>query len=412
MKIGYRREINHNYIEIKQEEDYFEYQVEMITRNRISGLLNCVREKVDNKTTFLYEINSRQPFVQVFEKTKVDYEMFCQMVTSLKNAVEEVESYLLDANSLVLNPEYIYMNPETKEIELIYLPGYWENMKEGLHELAKQLLNWIDYKNEKVVAAAYELFKQTAEENYTFESILCKLEKETLSRKRVIKTEWEVVEESVSDDTIKSADKWEQEQYFLYNESENDSEEESLNFWDKLKAPVGAAGSLLKSIKAILKRKDENEAEDENVYTYKPSYAMEQKQVNFPAAYSQIAEESTYGNTVFLQGEKKDMVPKLISGDEQKYSKFELLIFPFIIGKLKEAVDGIVDDVTVSRIHAKIDKKDGQYYLIDLNSTNGTYLNGEILAPNEKTKLQSGDQLQFGSVSYYFKLESANNSSH
>ena len=91
--------------------------------------------------------------------------------------------------------------------------------------------------------------------------------------------------------------------------------------------------------------------------------------------------------------------------DSDKFSMFELDIFPFIIGKLSEAVDGVIDEESVSRIHAKIEKTDSQYYLVDLNSTNGTFINGQMIFPNEKTKLQPGDRIQFGFVEYHFENE-------
>ena len=70
---------------------------------------------------------------------------------------------------------------------------------------------------------------------------------------------------------------------------------------------------------------------------------------------------------------------------------------------MTEAVDGVIEDDSVSRIHAKIEKADGKYYLVYLNSTNGTFLNGEIIGANEKTKLQTGDRIQFGLAEYSFE---------
>ena len=50
----------------------------------------------------------------------------------------------------------------------------------------------------------------------------------------------------------------------------------------------------------------------------------------------------------------------------------------------------------VSRKHAEIVYDMGNYYLADLNSTNGTFLNSTRLNPNERYPLESADQIRLG----------------
>lgn len=57
---------------------------------------------------------------------------------------------------------------------------------------------------------------------------------------------------------------------------------------------------------------------------------------------------------------------------------------------------------TVSRIHAKITKEEDSYYIEDMNSTNGTYCNGELLNYKEKTLLQKNDRIAFAKELYRF----------
>ncbi len=74
----------------------------------------------------------------------------------------------------------------------------------------------------------------------------------------------------------------------------------------------------------------------------------------------------------------------------------------FIIGKKKGEVDLVLSDASVSRIHARI-VYDGEYYLEDMNSTNGTFKNGLRLLPYEKRILQSGDEVAFGKKVMIFR---------
>ena len=52
-----------------------------------------------------------------------------------------------------------------------------------------------------------------------------------------------------------------------------------------------------------------------------------------------------------------------------------------------------LDDVTVSRDHALLVRRSGDYYLDDLGSLNGTYVNRHRI---ESHRLEDGDELQVG----------------
>lgn len=53
-------------------------------------------------------------------------------------------------------------------------------------------------------------------------------------------------------------------------------------------------------------------------------------------------------------------------------------------------------DIAVSRSHARLTFRTGQYYLVDLNSTNGTEVNGEYLPPNVEVEVHPGDEIVLG----------------
>jgi pSer/pThr/pTyr-binding forkhead associated (FHA) protein len=61
--------------------------------------------------------------------------------------------------------------------------------------------------------------------------------------------------------------------------------------------------------------------------------------------------------------------------------------------------DVFLDDVTVSRDHALVVKRGGDFYLDDLGSLNGTYVNRRRI---ESHKLADGDELQIGKYKLSF----------
>lgn len=66
--------------------------------------------------------------------------------------------------------------------------------------------------------------------------------------------------------------------------------------------------------------------------------------------------------------------------------------------------DLFLDDVTVSRHHAKVIERDGQHHVVDLNSLNGTYVNRALI--DGEVVLRHGDELQIGKFRLVYMVAS------
>jgi pSer/pThr/pTyr-binding forkhead associated (FHA) protein len=73
------------------------------------------------------------------------------------------------------------------------------------------------------------------------------------------------------------------------------------------------------------------------------------------------------------------------------------------VGRAPRA-DFILDAALVSRLHCRLEASDDVLEVIDLASTNGTYVNGKRV---HRARLASGDLLRVGRVE--FKVEMARN---
>ena len=60
----------------------------------------------------------------------------------------------------------------------------------------------------------------------------------------------------------------------------------------------------------------------------------------------------------------------------------------------------VVDDSLVSRQHARVDFADGSWTIVDLNSRNGTLVNGVRIT---RWALHDGDQVQIGDAVFVFQ---------
>src|SRR5499426_913261 len=71
---------------------------------------------------------------------------------------------------------------------------------------------------------------------------------------------------------------------------------------------------------------------------------------------------------------------------------------PQLLGRSSEALP--LKDATVSRRHSELTPDDGEWWIRDLGSQNGTYVNGVRIA--ERTRLRVGDQIRTGATLFVF----------
>jgi len=98
---------------------------------------------------------------------------------------------------------------------------------------------------------------------------------------------------------------------------------------------------------------------------------------------------------------KRGVKPRLVVVAAQKYdtgSSFDLL-GGLLLGRDKPA-EVIVDDVFASARHARITPRGPYNFLEDLGSTNGTYLNEELLSGPQP--LHQGDRVRIGDSEFMF----------
>jgi len=77
----------------------------------------------------------------------------------------------------------------------------------------------------------------------------------------------------------------------------------------------------------------------------------------------------------------------------------------FRLGKERTYVDYFVNNNTaISRTHADIITRDGEYFIRDNNSTNGTYVNGNRITSNQEVKIKHDDKIMLANEVFQFKL--------
>ena len=137
----------------------------------------------------------------------------------------------------------------------------------------------------------------------------------------------------------------------------------------------------------------------------KPSVALQGKT---PAPKEQEGLLEEYNPTCLLN-EVADQSNKptailLKSQDEEQYASININEFPFFIGKLRKNVDYCLEKTVVSRYHAKISKEEELYFITDLNSTNGTFVNDRMLTTYEKAEIMKGDRIALANLCFELQI--------
>ena len=113
-----------------------------------------------------------------------------------------------------------------------------------------------------------------------------------------------------------------------------------------------------------------------------------------------------------FRGNRNDMFPEIRPDVQAELIDVEHLIpqdsISLAIDKASVSIgrgpnnDIVIPKKVVSSLHATITYKNGQYYLEDNRSTNGTRLNNNLIEQNTKVKLKSGDVIHFAKCEFRF----------
>lgn len=451
MKAEYKRDMNHNYLILYGEKDINtdSYQVRMLVGNIIPSLLKCRIQGVDGKFMMYFDITSKQAVSTLYEEKKLGNEDLRLIFGGFVRVMEEAAEYLINPAQLVLKPQYIFADCEKKELFFCLMPGYDKDIKEQFQLLTEYILPKIDHEDSEAVILGYGVYRRTMENSFHLEHI-----KEELYRKQnnkeEIKTETEKdsreisVQETGEESLMQSSGMSEN----FWREEKTEKTDSHKLFGKKVAVFVlillalagvtmaisggylphqdisvllgivlAGMGGIMLAVLLIRKAKE--------VYKQPQRESREKPQLSEKFVRPPVNEilqegsddsiktmmekkslhrerEEDFGETVVLSAGVVSGPASLVSREPGELAPIYLQEELTVIGKLENACDAVIDLPTVSRIHAKIRKREEEYYLSDMNSRNGTIVNGRLLLPEEEYRLQEEDEVDFAQARYIF----------
>lgn len=122
MDIGYESNASASFLVIRSNAHMPEYRYQMLINNSIDYMvpLNIIRG--DETNSFYYNITSMISLAFLLQRQKLTRNDFLRLVSGMAMAVDNASAYLLPDHGFLFEPEYIFLNPESIEPFLIYLP--------------------------------------------------------------------------------------------------------------------------------------------------------------------------------------------------------------------------------------------------------------------------------------------------
>lgn len=442
----YQNSLNQNYLVFRNVEEET-YELRMLMENKIEHLLPLELRLIDGRKDLYYKISSLQSITKVYKNKEMNEKDVRAVLTGLTKAFRSMQEYMLDERHVMLLPEYIFMKADCSDIFLVFHPFYEKEAREGLRELADYLIGRIDHTNQEAVMIGYQFYRTVREDHFIVDDIIdlySRSRKEKVDRGR--ENEKSEIWETVEQDLIHATDDTKQKYEFetarpktVCNDPVDKANPETGN--EKQSVLKIAIFSILALFGGIVlcfgigpyqpdrigrivfimmiliaipgivievrKYHKRKESKEQSLFHDEVPDSMSSKN-DYNSIFAGMEpdimkNEPDYGKTVLLSSDRKIAENILIEKKHGTETEHLIETFPYMIGKQKDLANLILNDVSVSRIHARLTTEAGQVYVEDCNSTNGTYVNGVLLEKGEKIPIDIDDEIRIGRVTLVYQ---------
>ena len=402
MEVSYKRTYKESYLIITGTLGSYQYEEMMLKENELKTLLTFYTMDVNGKTQFWYDISSKQSIKDYLEQNPISFELLIRIFAAIMVAFEEVAKYLLRTEHILLSAETIYVSrQEGQEVYLCYYPGDQDG-KCGLSDFMNHIIGVLDYADDDLTRLCYSLYEMTLDEHTTIGDL------------------YEYIQENLPEDYIQASNMpggystgnncaLQKEEHIYAEGDEHIDSVENVATYDDMEEPMDEevaqrefdfGGNVLEEIFNRIRSKGLE------IYDMIMSWQKDKKdrtEDNKPLENDLIIEPEPVEcePTVFLGAKSNKVYGSLRYIGNEKESDYIIDSNIFRIGT-HGANDACLNSQTVSRHHAKINEIDNHFYIQDLNSTNGTFLNDIMLNYSQSYELNPGDRITFADVPYIF----------
>lgn len=385
MEIEYRRTWNQSVMLITGHVEEENYELKMLKHNTVAGLLPVEEIQETGDFRFCYDITGKKSLECYLENNALNPVMIKKILENLIHLCREMEHYLLKEEKILLKEDMIFMDSREEQFYFCYYPDKEGELREEFGKLIEEMLPQLDHENREETEKVYAIYEKTREENYSLLNLQELFFKEEENGGEVWK------EYEIAGDETEAAD-------LTVTNPQNSQKMDRIS-------------SIKKQMLQILEKGIS--------WLYRDKLNRKKKEFSMPEIPVPAIRKKQMPQKIYPQEQDKnplsEYTEKAITGARLMYlgggeeRDFVINKDVFLIGTDALAVDGILKSRAAGEIQAKITKEEDIYYIEDMNSANGTLVNGEILIYKEVRRLKEGDRITFADISYRF-LTFCNNS--
>lgn len=396
MEVAYKRSLYKSYMHVEDEEEFLEsYELMMLKNCRIPQLLSLQTVVADGNIKYVYEISGKQQLADYFSVGKVNKSNLEDMLFSIDRICRTLKDYLLDENRLCLQLDFMYIDLTDKQIYFTYLPFWEKELPHAFIQWTEEVLKRIDHEDLEGTKLAYGVHELALRDNISMNVIFSEIrqnrEKEEEEKAENLEQNRQGVFVKQEKPERREAEEGEEKQRqiskikkFIFNYFK-------LEWVEKIQKVY-----LEKIEKCRFQKKKEwrkkvpkqPEIEVNRFTEYEKKEKSEESACQYPTEYLELSSAKPLGRLLY-QG-------------RNKCSDFTIEQDEFLLGKKEGCVNGVIIGEGISRLHAKINRQEHHYYIEDLNSTNGTFLNEQLLEYHQPESLNKNDKIRFGGEEYVF----------
>lgn len=393
-----KQEFDKSYLYIEYEEDdNQEFLIRMLTENRIEGVVECIKVETKEEKKLRYDISNMISIKRLYENKTISLKALHTLIAELGDIYKEGSCYFLSNKGFLLDPEWIFYDMFSEKISLIYIPDY-EKEDRQYAKLSNFILDRIDTSDEACLRLGYDFYSFSKEENFSLSGFTKRFDVyENNDKQDVVKEEPSCVEE-------------EEIEVFIPEETENNNKKgivlfvigmisiicyiliKDISVYANIILVLGILCMIIAIIFAIMmfvdKRRKKEDIEIER----------NMADVSINEYFGETKDEYYDEKTVYFDTENSGDY-RLEWEENGSLKKYRITRFPVKIGKLANEVDCRIDEPSISRVHAKIEKYGSDLYLFDMASTNGTRVNNKYIKGTSSIKINKDSEILLGNVS-------------
>lgn len=435
-QVRYEKSLDYSYLMIEVDSDIDSFEKEML-KQEIPGLLPFRVERHDDKIYYTYRTTQKQSWSEFIQRQEMSKTLLCNLLSEVICHIKHARDYLLEPDHFIVNEAYIYVGDQGKTFWLCYHIGYEKPIRIQLLDLVQAWMKQIDYSNQEVVKFVYELYHLLKTETCTYEQILNMLKED---HKKTDKNLEQIEEIHVDTKGIVAAedhivDEIEQLYYppktyikigavvlflvlgtLLILEMELLKNKQGVLNSKKIICYIAVVGIILYIYIRYLFREENRTSRMQSSVSYVSIHDQNQMQQSFHASYdsnrgmNQIQELVERETEVLYSEEPTQLLQSnerlLLNSKQKEEEVIQITSSNVVLGSSTKTADILLNYPTISRNHAKIYRMEDRYYIEDLGSSNGTYVNDTKLIPFERHEIVRQDLIRFAEYTYevWFEL--------